>query len=171
MTPKDDARATPGDQVKVSVTVAIAPPEAFSIFTRETDLWWRRGVRFRAGGRAPGALHFEPRPGGRLFEEFHGDAGPQLVEFGRITAWEPPQRLCFEWRNVNFAPGEKTDVEVRFESIPGGTRVTVIHRGWATLPPNHPARHGKDTVAFVRMIGLWWGDLLSALREHVARRP
>ena len=165
------AGARPGDQARVSAMVAVSPAEAFDIFTRETDLWWRRGVRFRAGGRAPGALHFEPGAGGRLFEEFQGASGPQLVEFGRITVWDPPTRLVFEWRNVNFAPEEKTEVEVSFEPASRGTRVTVVHRGWAALRADHPARHGQDTRAFIRGMGLWWGDLLSALREHAARRP
>lgn len=160
----------PGDRVEASVTVAVDPAQAFDLFTRETDLWWRRGLRFRAGGRAAGALHFEPGVGGRLFEEYAGDDGPRLVVFGRITVWEPPARLCFEWRNVNFTPDEQTAVEVSFESVGSGTRVTVIHSGWASLRADHPARHGMETAAFIRMTGLWWGDLLSALREHAVRR-
>ena len=158
-----------GDRVEASVAVAIDPVAAFDLFTRATDLWWRRGVRFRAAGRAPSALHFEPRTGGRLFEEYEGDAGPCLVEFGRIIAWEPPVRLVFEWRNTNFTAGEKTEVEVSFAAIPSGTCVTVVHRGWASLPADHPVRHGMDTAAFIRTMGLWWGDLLSSLREHAAR--
>ncbi|MGD9599722.1 MAG: SRPBCC domain-containing protein [Steroidobacteraceae bacterium] len=161
--------AMPGDQARASVMLAVSQADAFDIFTRETDLWWRRGLRFRAGGRAPGALHFEPGVGGRLFEEFEGTSGPQLVEFGRVTVWEPPVRLVFEWRNVNFAPGEKTEVDVRFEEAPSGTRVTVTHRGWAAIPADHPARHGEAPAVVIRRLGLWWGELLSALREHAAR--
>lgn len=161
----------PGDIARVSAMVAVPPAEAFDIFTRETDLWWRRGVRFRAGGRAPGALHFEPGVGGRLFEEFTNDTGTHLVEFGRIVVWEPPARLVFEWRAVNFAPGEKTEVDVCFEPAGRGTRVTVVHRGWSSLRADHPVRHGEATAVFLRRLGLWWGDLLSALREHAARRP
>jgi hypothetical protein len=47
-----------------------------------------------------------------------------------------------------------------------GTLVTVHHRGWSALPEDHPARHGLTGAAFARMVGLWWGDLLTALREH-----
>jgi hypothetical protein len=36
-----------GDQARASVGVAVPPEEAFDIFTREIDLWWRRGPRFR----------------------------------------------------------------------------------------------------------------------------
>jgi hypothetical protein len=72
---------------------------------------------------------------------------------------------------VNFAPGEQTEVEVSFEPRPNGTLVTVTHRGWGGIRADHPARHGLDVVAFIRMMGLWWGDLLTSLREYLAHRP
>jgi hypothetical protein len=157
----------PGDQVTVTVSVAVEPAVAFRVFTEETDLWWRRGLAFRASGRKPGALCFEPRLGGRMFEAFESDSGPRLVEFGHITAWEPPSRLMFEWRGVNFAPGERTEVEVRFEPTETGTRVTLQHRGWASLRPDHPVRHGLQGAAFIAMYGRWWADLMTSMREHI----
>jgi uncharacterized protein YndB with AHSA1/START domain len=162
--------APPGDRARVEVTVAVEPAVAFDVFTREIDLWWRKGPRFRPGGRRTGVLHLEPGMGGRLFESFGEGSGEQLLEIGRITLWDPPSRLVFDWRNVNFAPGEKTEVEVRFEALGTGTRVTVEHRGWASLRPDHPARHGLGGPDFSRMIGLFWGELMSSLREQVATR-
>jgi hypothetical protein len=50
----------------------------------------------------------------------------------------------------------------------GGTRVTVEHRGFAALRPDHPVRHGDPDVQFIRRIGLWWGALLTGLRVHVS---
>lgn len=53
---------------------------------------------------------------------------------GEIAAWrkpkrpvseEPGKRLVVEWRQDGFAPGESTQVEVRFAEAPGGTRVTI----------------------------------------------
>jgi hypothetical protein len=85
-----------------------------------------------------------------------------------VTAWEPPTRLQLEWRGVNFKPHESTVVEVRFEPINDGTHVTVEHRGWSALPPDHPVRHGLQGAEFARMIGMWWSELLTSLREHVA---
>jgi len=41
------AAPLPGDQARVTVTVAVPPGEAFRIFTQEIDQWWRRGPRFR----------------------------------------------------------------------------------------------------------------------------
>lgn len=62
------------------------------------------------------------------------------------------------------------EVEVVFAPSPRGTEVTVTHRGWDRIRPDHPARHGLDVAAFLRMMGMWWGDLLSSMREHAAER-
>lgn len=69
---------------------------------------------------------------------------------------------------MNFEPGQLTFVEVEFRGLGDGTMVSVTHRGWLGLPPDHPARHGHAAAAFDRMIGMWWGELLTGLREHVA---
>ena len=157
-----------GDGAKVSVFVAVTPADAFAVFTDEIDLWWRRGPKFRIATKHPGMLAFEPGLGGRLFETVELPSGARTFEVGRITDWQPGARLAFEWRGVNFREGESTMVEVDFVAKGEGTMVTVRHRGWAALRPDHPARHGNVAAAFDRMIGLWWGDLLTALREHVA---
>lgn len=159
------------DQVRVSISVAVPPDEAFRLFTTCVDQWWRQGVRFRNGGRDGSTLHLEPRLDGRLFEVFTtraGQAAPRpAIEIGRVLAWEPPTRLVLRWRNSNFAPEERTEVEVAFAPSAGpvpSTRVTVIHRGWSTLRPDHPARHGLPGPAFSRMMGMWWADQLTSLR-------
>jgi hypothetical protein len=153
---------TPGNKVTVSVTVDTDPATAFLLFTEETDLWWRRGPQYRIAGRTPGIIQFEPRLGGTLTESFLD----QRFIMGEITVWDPPRQFQFEWRAVNFAPGESTTVQVLFEPVPSGTRVTVHHTGWASLPPDHPVRHRQSVPAFIRGTGLWWGGLLTALREH-----
>jgi uncharacterized protein YndB with AHSA1/START domain len=142
MSTESVSAAPAGDCATVMVFVAVAPDVAFDVFTREIDLWWKQGPRYRIAGRRRGMLHFEPGVGGRLFESFDLKAGSRTLEVGRVTAWEPPSRLQFEWRGVNFKPSEKTVVEVRFAEERDGTLVTVQHRGWSALPTDHPARHG-----------------------------
>ena len=46
-------------------------------------------------------------------------------------------------------------------------RIAKLVRG---LPEDHPARHGLVGPAFSRMIGLWWGQLMTSLREHIETR-
>ncbi len=157
---------TAGDQARVTVSVAVPPEEAFRVFTQEVNLWWRRGRRFRSAPGNAGIVCIEPGPGGRLFESFDTPAGEQVVEMGRMLVWQPPERLLLQWRGVNFALHEHTEVEVLFKAVGAGTQVTVVHRGWAALRADHPVRHGLPAPDFVRMMGLWWGDLLGNLRRH-----
>jgi uncharacterized protein YndB with AHSA1/START domain len=162
--------ATVGDKAAASVYVAVSLEDAFDVFTNEIDLWWRRGPKFRIAGKKPGKLGFEPKLGGRLFETVELPKGERTFVVGTVVEWEPPHRLALEWRNVNFAAHEKTLVEVTFTPTGDGTMVRVEHRGWAAIREDHPARHGLVGAEFARMNGMWWGDLLSALREHVLTR-
>lgn len=155
------------DSVRVTTFVAVDPDAAFEVFTRETDLWWKQGPRFRFGARRVGVLGFEGGEGGRLTERF--DDGPAF-DIGTVLTWEPGARLVFEWRARNFAPDQKTVVEVRFVPKNGGTEVVLEHRGWAVLPDEHPARHGHTGRAFADMLGLWWGELLTSYRVHAGPR-
>jgi uncharacterized protein YndB with AHSA1/START domain len=162
--------APAGDGATVTVSVRVSPADAFEIFTREIDLWWRQGPQFRIAGRRRGQLVFEAGVGGRLFETVELAAGPRSFVVGRVLRWEPPAQLAFEWRGVNFRKDEATHVEVSFRAVGETTLVTVRHSGFATLREGHPARHGLVDAAFSRMIGRWWGELMTGLREHVATR-
>jgi hypothetical protein len=162
-----------GDVAKVSVFVAVDPDDAFDVFTREIDACWRTGPKYRISGKARGQLFMEEGVGGRLFETFETASGTsRTFEIGKVTHWEPGSRLELDWRAVNFKPrnGETTFVEVIFEPSGDGTLVTVRHYGWSALRDGHPARHGLEGAPFSRMMGMWWGSLMTSLREHVAER-
>lgn len=150
--------------VRVVATVRADPATAFALFTEQTDLWWRRGPRYRFLRSGRGVLRFEPRPGGRLIEIDPDDEAAGW-EVGRVLDWEPGARLRFEWRLPNFAPHERTEVEIWFEASPAGTRVTLEHRLLGQLRPDHPARHGQANGPWFAQLGRWWGELLGELRE------
>jgi uncharacterized protein YndB with AHSA1/START domain len=154
------------DAARVSVSVAVPPAVAFEIFTGDIDRWWRRALKFRRSGRRSDFIRLEPGIGGRLLESVDCDDGSCIHEVGRVSAWDPPHLLAFSWRGSNFGPHETTSVEVRFTENGHGTLVSVTHRGWSSLRPDHPARHGCEGADFYRMIGLWWGEQMSSLREH-----
>jgi uncharacterized protein YndB with AHSA1/START domain len=156
------------DSVRVSTVVAVDPVTAFEAFTGDVDRWWKRTLRHRFAPGQEGILRFEPGPGGRLVETW-GPGPEDAFEVGRVLAWEPGRRLVFEFRFTSFAPGEATEVEVRFEPEGDGTRVSLEHRGWDRLRPDHPARGGLEGGAFVTLVGLYWGDLLTAARAHAER--
>lgn len=163
-----------GDQARVTVMVRVPVAEAFRVFTEEIDQWWRRGLKYRVAGKRDGTIALEPGVGGRLFESYVTGKGERTIQTGEVTVWEPPRRLVFTWRAVNFkADDPSTEVEVAMRPFPDGaaedtalTEVTVTHRGWAAVRPDHPARHGHEVAAFLRMMGMWWGDLMSSLRVH-----
>ncbi|MFO0659270.1 MAG: SRPBCC domain-containing protein [Polyangiaceae bacterium] len=169
--------ATPrtADQARVSVLVRVPKEEAFRVFTEEIDQWWRRGLKYRVAGAARGVMLLECKPGGRLFESFEvegqaiGQKSTQVFETGRISHWDPPNRLVLNWRLSNFAPDESTEVEVEFESTSSGTLVTVTHRGWSAIRDDHPARHGQSSPVFLARLGFWWGELFSSLRMRAER--
>jgi len=153
------------ERARVTTFVAVSPADAFDVFTTEIDAWWRRGARFRGASNAS-ELCFERDAAGVgtcLVERAPGER----FEIGRVLVWEPGKRLAFEWRQRNFASGECTEVEVRFEEAPSGTRVTLEHRGWEAIHHGHPAPHGLRGEAFSSMIGVHWGQLLTGYRTYV----
>lgn len=159
-----DAVADRGDEVRVTVGVAVPPDRAFAIFTGEIDQWWRRGRRFRSAPGEAGIVCLEPGLGGRLFESFGPAPGDHVREIGRTLVWDPPHRLVLQWRAANFAPEKTTEVEVAFRPSATGTTIVLTHRGWQGIRADHPVRHGLDAFAFCRMMGSWWGDQLTMLR-------
>lgn len=99
--------------VRAGVEVALEPAKAFDVLVEELRAALERlEIQFDIGD-------------GRVTESG--------VEVGRIIAWEPGRRVVLEWRPATWAPDEVTEVQLYFEPVPGGTRVTVDHRGWRRL--------------------------------------
>jgi uncharacterized protein YndB with AHSA1/START domain len=146
--------------VVVSLRVKASPQRAFDLFTQEISAWWRPNGLFQLTPRGDGALRFEPGEGGRLVTEL---ANGKVFEIGRITAWGPPERLAFTWRQASFEPDQVTSVEVCFEAIGDETRVTVTHRGWDAIPEDHAARHGFPLGATQMRLAEHWRTLLASM--------
>jgi uncharacterized protein YndB with AHSA1/START domain len=113
-----------------SVDVPVRPDEAFRAFTEEIDDWYERGPHSWNDPERAVAIRFE---GGRLLEVYEEG---EPYEIGLVTAWEPGRRLAFAYRSVHLPPEPETEVEVRFEPVAGGTRVTLEHRGLERMPPD-----------------------------------
>jgi uncharacterized glyoxalase superfamily protein PhnB len=107
-----------GRSASAAVKVAADPMSAFTAFTDEIDSWWVRGpINFFDASRAV-VMRIEPGMGGRVLEIYH-DASGDALELGRITVWEPGVQLTYR------SLVDDTEVEVRFEAVEGGTRVSV----------------------------------------------
>jgi len=151
-------------RVVVALRVKASPARAFEAFTAEIGRWWQPNGLFAFTPREPGVLSFEGQE--RLIET---RAGGQVFEIGRVTAWEPGERLAFGWRQAAFTPDMATHVEVAFEAVGDGeTRITVSHAGWDSVPREHVAKHGFPDAVFLQRHGEWWRVLMGRLREHVS---
>lgn len=138
------------DSVTVSVEVAVPPDVAFEVFTRDIDAWYRVDADTLPDVTRTAAIRFEPSVGGRLLD-VHDLATGEGRELGRVTAWEPGQRLA-------FTDNEHTLIEVTFIGTRAGTRVTLTHRGLERLPASRAAQ--------LRRSG--WAALAALYRDHLA---
>ena len=149
-------------KVFVALRVKASPGRAFEAFVGEIGMWWTPSPLFQTTPRAPGVLAFEAGEGGRLIETL---ANGKVFEIGRITAWEPPHRLEFSWRQASFPPELKTEVEVRFEAVGDETRVSIEHRGFNQVPAENVARHGFPDSALLMRLAEYWQAQLAGLRD------
>jgi uncharacterized protein YndB with AHSA1/START domain len=105
--------------IEKSVLLACAPARAFALFTERASDWWPAPLRHTGDERS----EIRMLAGGRFWERA---SDGREVELGRVTAWEPPERLI-----LDFYPGtgeqHPTEVVVRFTDVAGGTRVIVEH--------------------------------------------
>lgn len=142
--------------VTSAVTVGVDPKTAFSVFTGEMDLWWVRGpVNFYDGARAVG-MRCEPGVGGRLLELYSKD-GSEALELGKISTWQPGELVAWH------SSVDDVSVQVRFEQVTDGTRVTVT----ATVPPGGADKGG---TAWVRVVPGWLGAWCDR-RDTAGREP
>jgi hypothetical protein len=82
-----------------------------------------------------------------------------------VTVAVPPP-LAFE---ISIA-GDAAASNFAKPAAAAGTLVTVTHHGLSALRSGHPARHGLQGADFSRMIGLWWGEQMSSLRQSCSAR-
>jgi uncharacterized glyoxalase superfamily protein PhnB len=129
------------DSVSVSRIVSVTPPRAFTVFTEEIGAWYRIDRFTVFDHRRAVTLRFEPYVGGR-FVEVHDATTGEGPAAGQVQVWDPPHR-------VQFVDNHGCEVDVRFDEVPGGTRVSIEQRGLHLLPPDEAdavRRHGWHTV-------------------------
>jgi uncharacterized protein YndB with AHSA1/START domain len=117
---------TPVAPVRKSITVAVAPLQAFELFTRDIGTWWPLATHSVGLERAAG-LSFGAIVGDQLVETT-ADGTEEI--WGTVLQSEPPRRIAFSWHPGRSA-GEATHIEVRFTpDSAGGTDVELVHSGW-----------------------------------------
>jgi hypothetical protein len=111
-----------------SLTVELAPDEAFRLFTSGIGRWWPL-VTHSVYGADAATCAIEERVGGEVYE-LHRD-GRRSV-WGRVTAWEAPRLFACSW-HAGRGPESAQQLEVAFAPEGAGTRVTLTHTGWELL--------------------------------------
>ncbi len=115
------------EPLRIELDVECAPVHAFRTWTEKLSVWWPRAHSVSGN---PIAVVLEPGVGGRIYERTRDG---EEIDWGWVTAWEPPERLGYRW-HIRREPAEATDVEVRFRAGPaGGTRVEIQQTGWERL--------------------------------------
>ncbi len=98
--------------VSTSVDLKLYPAYAFETMIEELST-----ALLRLG------MRFEPSDAGRVLQ---GEG-----EVGRVVRWQPPEAISIEWHGADWEPTKVSSMELRFEPIVGGTRVTLENPEWA----------------------------------------
>ncbi|HVY18847.1 MAG TPA: SRPBCC family protein [Bauldia sp.] len=112
--------------VRKSIHVRATPERAFRVFTAGMGRWWR--PEHHIAPKPFADVVMEPRTGGRWYER---DAEGSECEWGKVLAWDPPQRVVLAWQlnsEWKYDAGFITELEINFTPEDGGTRVVLEHR-------------------------------------------
>jgi Activator of Hsp90 ATPase homolog 1-like protein len=111
--------------VEHRVRVALAPADAFDLFTRRIARWWPFAGHSCFGDQAAD-VRFEPSVGGAVTEIARSG---EPMAWGTLTEWSPPEAFAMRWF-PGLDAAQATLLRVRFAAVAGGTEVSVHHSGW-----------------------------------------
>ncbi len=114
-----------------TATVNLPLQRAFEFFTSAMARWWPNEYHIGQADMVDTVL--EPRVGGRWYER--GADGSQC-DWGRVLAWEPPDRLVVTWQ-INGPAGRRRE-QRRVPPPP-------LPRARPTPPPDRPRRNATGS--------------------------
>lgn len=120
-----------------TVTLPVAPEDAFELVTRPERLRRWMGVTARLDLRAGGDWRWTVTPGN--------------VAAGRVAELEPGRRLVLDW-GWDHVPGDDGalgTVTITVEPVDGGSSVTLVHEG---LTPEQEASHAEGWNHFLERL-------------------
>ena len=104
---------------RAQVSVPVSPEDAFTLFTEDIGLWWRRDTRYWNDPERGLSVRIEPGVNGRFIEVYDLQSASGM-EVGRVTAWEPGRRSGADLDAGRLARGR-------------GDRAGDHLRGWAGI--------------------------------------
>jgi SAM-dependent methyltransferase len=100
--------------IRTSIDLKLEPSSAFDAMVGELSTALSElGIQFEAG--------------------VHGRVLDGATEVGRVSCWQPHEKIVLEWHGADWHAAEVTTVELRIEPIEGGTRVTLEHPEWSRV--------------------------------------
>lgn len=139
--------------ILATVEVAATPERVFRALTEADEVmrWWGADGAYRTT-----EWSVELRAGGRWRAAGEGADGKAFSVGGTILEIDPPRRLVQTWK-PDWDAGRETTVTYTLDAVPGGTRVTVRHEGFAGRPESC-ADHAAG-----------WEQVLGWLLGHASR--
>jgi uncharacterized protein YndB with AHSA1/START domain len=149
--------------VQASIVVDAPIERAFEVFTAGIGTWFPPEYNLMQSEIVERV--FEPREGGSVYDK--GADGSEC-HWGRVLAYEPPNRVMFSWDistqwQIESDPEKTSEVDVRFRSEGSErTRVDVEHRNLD--------RHGEGWEQARDAVGGegGWSGCLRAFAERLA---
>lgn len=149
------------EPLQAEVVVELSLAAAFEHFTAGLGQWWPPEFTWSQPELLQ-SISMDARVGGMLFE-----TGPHgfRIDWGRITAWDPPSSLRFRWQisadRVPIPdPDQASVVTVTFTPAEDATRVEVVHDEWL--------RHGAGAADYRDQFAQAWPMALNSFRESTA---
>ena len=116
------------EPLRVTLDLDCPATHAFTTWTSRFGDWWP--VTHTVTGDPAADVVLEPQQGGRILERLPDGTE---VDWGEVTAWEPPHRLAYLW-HIRRDRADATDVELVFTDLePGRCRLDITHSGWERL--------------------------------------
>jgi uncharacterized protein YndB with AHSA1/START domain len=118
-----------------------APPErVFALWTEPDQLvkWWGP-----EGFDVPESA-LDVRVGGKWCTTMRAPDGRLCTVSGLYRVIDPPNRLVmtWAWEDDDSVRGHETEITVTFQSVPGGTRLTLVQQTFASAESRDRHSHG-----------------------------
>jgi uncharacterized protein YndB with AHSA1/START domain len=163
---------SPIPPIEGRTTLAVSRDRAFTLFTGSFGAW--RPREYHIGSAEVADVVLEPHEGGRWFEPHEGGrwfergVDGSECDWGRVLAWEPPERVLFTWQiggdwQFDPEPSHASEIEVRFHAdAPEQTTIEVEQRHFERLVG------GESVHGAIEHGGGGWVALLAAYSRLVA---
>jgi hypothetical protein len=137
------------EPLRLSYELKCPASHAFMVWTTRIGTWWPKG--HSASGDPTSEVFLEPGVGGRIFER--PTVGAE-IDWGVVTEWDPPGRLCYTW-HIGRDSTQATEVALTFVELDGHTsRLDIVQTGWDRLGADGPSWREANSGG--------WGALIPA---------